>query len=619
MKTYRKDIFDAFKSEVEDAVDHHGREYTPKQHSTWVVFWKFLTIMRPYWDKLLLIILVVCASRTMAVVWPWMGKMLIDDALPNRDWQLFWTLVGARLGLIMFSWLLWRMNQIFIRYIDLRVFADLKARFFDHLIRLSMTFMQNRPTGEHIYRAGADVWGVMFMITDLLPQFLEAIYEFFLIMILLTYVDWRVMVIVFIYMVPYTALVHWITSYVRKFDKEARTKWQRTDAILQDGVSGKLVVKTFARRQHEVKKYMAANVDAWRTQIKRRYTFILKGQLAGYWGFIPWVMNWGLRAWFFKEAILGHITYGSLFPIFSYMNRFRNPFQRMVELVQRLRVSMVPAERIMQTLDVAPVVVNKPNAPDMPPLKGEIEFRDVHFNYEEGVPVLQGLSFKIKRGQKVAFVGHSGAGKSTILNLALRLYDPSEGQVLVDSTDIRDVRMESLQHQIGLVFQDTFLFIGSIRDNILFSKTRASDEEIWEALREADLDEFVRSLPRGLDTDLHEGTALSGGQKQRLGIARAMIRDPQLLILDEPTSSLDSDTEAHVLEVLNRVMKERTTIIISHRLPTVIDADVIFAMDKGRVVEAGTHQELLAADGYYSELYRTYFAGKHAEDYDEEH
>ena len=619
MKTYNKHIFDSFKSQVEDAVDHQGQTFQPAARSTWLIFFKFLTIIRPYWGKVALIILVVCASRTMAVVWPWMGKILIDDALPNRDWRLFWVLVGARMGLIGFSWFLWRLNQIFIRYIDLRVFGDLQSRFFDHLIRLSMTFMQNRPTGEHIFRASSDVWGVMFMITDLLPQLLEAVYEFFLIMILLTYVDWRVMLIVFVYMVPYTMLVHWITTYVRKFDREARMKWQRSDAILQDGVAGKMVVKTFARRQHEVKKYLTANVDAWRTQIKRRYTFILKGQLAGNWGFIPWIMNWGLRAWFFREAILGHITYGSLFPIFAYMNRFRNPFQRIVELVQRLRVSMVPAERIMQTLDVAPVVTNKPGAPDMPPLQGKVEFQDVHFNYEQGVPVLQGLTFGINTGQRVAFVGHSGAGKSTILNLLLRLYDPQSGRVLLDDTDIRDVRMESLQQQVGLVFQDTFLFIGSIRDNILFAKTKATDEQIWEALREAELDEFVRSLPDGLDTDLHEGTSLSGGQKQRLGIARAMVRNPQLLILDEPTSSLDSDTESRLLDTLHKVMQGRTTIIISHRLPTVIDADVIYAMDEGRVVEAGTHQQLLAKNGYYAQLYTTYFAGKHLEDDDEEH
>jgi len=547
-----------------------------------------------------------------------MGKILIDEALPDKNWRLFWILVVARLSLIAFGRIMGLFNQFFTRYIDLWVFGDLRTRFFDHLVRLSMTFMQNRPTGEHIYRAGSDIWGVMFMITDLLPRLLEAIFEFFLIMILLTYVDWRVMVIILLYMVPYTMLVHWITSLVRKYDREARTKWQRTTAILQDGVAGKMVVKTFARRRHEVRKFMSANVDAWRTQIKRRYTFILKGQLVGNWGFLPWIMGWLIRAWFFRQAILGHITYGSLLPIFSYMNRFRNPFQRIVNLVQQLRVSMVPAERIMQTLDVAPVVVNAPNAPDMPPLQGHVRFEDVYFSYEEDVPILQGLDFTIIPGQKVAFVGHSGAGKSTVLNLLLRLYDPAEGRVLLDGTDVREVRMESLQQQVGLVFQETFLFIGTIRDNILFANTNATDEMIWEALREAELDEFVHSLPKGLDTDLHEGTSLSGGQKQRLGIARALVRNPQLLVLDEPTSSLDSDTEVRVLETLRKVMKGRTTIIISHRLPTVVDADVIFAMDKGRVVEAGTHAQLFAEGGYYADLYTTYFAGKHAGENDED-
>lgn len=618
MKTYNRKIFDSFKSQVEDAVDHQGATFRPRDRSTLTTFAKFLTILAPYWDKVLLIVLVVCCAMTTGMLGPWFGKFLIDDAFPERNWRLFWIIVAGQIGLMCFNKMLWLLNSLFTRYIDLRVFGDLQSRFFDHLVRLSMTFMHNRPVGEHIYRASSDVWAVMFMITDILPRFLEAVFQFVLLLAFLTYLDWRVTLIVLLYMIPYTAVIHWITTIVRRFDREARTKWQYASAVLQDGIAGKLVVKTFARRQHEVKRYMTARIDAWRTQIKRQFTFIAKGQLVGNWGFLPWFMGWCVKVWLFREVILGRMTYGSLIPVFAYMNRFRNPLQRITNLIQDLRVAMVPAERLMQTLDVAPVVTNRPGAPDMPPLTGKIDFEDVHFSYEEGVPILQGLDFHIEPGRKVAFVGHSGAGKSTVLNLLLRLYDPAAGRVLIDAIDIRDVRMESLQQQVGLVFQDTFLFIGTIRDNILFANSRATDEDVWEALREADLDGFVRSLPDGLDTDLHEGTSLSGGQKQRLGIARALIRDPKILILDEPTSSLDSDTEARVLETLRRAMEGRTTIIISHRLPTVIDADIIYAMDEGRVVEHGSHTDLLARRGYYSQLYTAYFAGKREKGPDED-
>ena len=611
MRTYHKRIFEAFRGQIEDQVDHrHTPDLEPQQVHLWRTFFKFLRVVLPYWDKMLLVVFLVTAASITGMLWPWFGKFFVDDALPNQDHKLYWTIIWAGNCLILFNWFFWRLNWFFTRYIDLWVLSDLQSRFFDHLVRLSMTFMQNRPVGEHIFRAGSDIWGVMYMITDILPQFLEAIIQFLIILVALTYLDWRVAAIVLAFMVPYAAVVHWLANLLRRFDRERRHRWQKSTAVLQDGLSGKMVVKSFARRRFEVKKFIAANVDAWRTQMKFHYTRILQNQIAGRWGFLPWIKSWLIRAWFFRECILGHITYGSLFPIFSYMNRLGNPIQHVINLFQQLRVAMIPAERIMQTLDVAPVVTNAAGALDMPALKGRVEFRHVHFQYEEGVPVLRGLSFDVEPGQKAAFVGHSGAGKSTILNLALRLYDPQQGQVLVDGVDIRTVRMESVQQQVGLVFQETYLFVGSIRDNLLFSHPRATEDEIWAAMRLADLEEFVQSLPAGLDTDLHEGTALSGGQKQRLGIARAVVRYPQLLILDEPTSSLDADTEGRVLETLKKAMKGRTTLIISHRMPTVMDADVIFAMDQGQVLESGTHEALMERRGYYHQLYTLFFAGK---------
>jgi len=618
MRTYHRRIFESFRSHVEDQIDHHGRpDVEPEKVHLWKTFFKFLRILIPYWDKVVLLVMLVTSASITGMLWPWLGKFFVDEALPNQDHKLYWTIIWAGNALILCNWFFWRLNWFFTRYIDLWVLSDLQSRFYDHLVRLSMTFMQNRPVGEHIFRAGSDIWGVMYMITDLLPQFLEAIIQFIIILLALSYLDWRVAAIVILFMIPYGAVVHWMANLLRRFDRERRERWQVSTAVLQDGVAGKMVVKSFARRRFEVKKFLAANITAWRTQMKFQYTRIMQNHLAGRWGFVPWIKSWLIRSWFFRECILGHITYGSLFPIFSYMNRLGNPIQRVINMFQSLRVAMIPAERIMQTLDVAPVVTNAPGAPMMPPLGGRVQFRDVHFQYEEDVPVLRGLDFTVERGQKAAFVGHSGAGKSTILNLVLRLYDPQRGQVCVDDTDIRTVRMESLQQQIGLVFQETYLFVGSIRDNILFAHPRATEEEIWKAIRLADLEEFVKSHPEGLDTDLHEGTALSGGQKQRLGIARAIVRDPQLLILDEPTSSLDADTEDRVLETLKKAMVGRTTLIISHRLPTVIDADMIFAMDMGQVVESGSHDELMALSGYYNQLYTLYFAGKRIEDDDD--
>ena len=219
--------------------------------------------------------------------------------------------------LILFRWFFWRFNWFFSRYIDLWILADLQSRFYDHLVRLSLTFMQHRRTGEHMFRAASDIWGVMYMITDVLPLFLEAIIQFFIVMLALTYLDWRVTVVVLLFMIPYATVAHWMANLLRKFDRERREKWQRSDAILQDGVSGKMVVKSFARRRHEVQKYLSANVTAWRTQMKFQYTRIAEGQLAGRWGLIPWLKSWLIRAFFLRKVILGQMTYGSIFPIFS--------------------------------------------------------------------------------------------------------------------------------------------------------------------------------------------------------------------------------------------------------------------------------------------------------------
>jgi ABC-type multidrug transport system fused ATPase/permease subunit len=613
LKVLNRRLFDGFGSRVEEVVTHKagsGGRAGGTESRLWRTFFKFLRVILPYWDKILLIVGLVCVNMTVSVLTPWIGKVLLDDALPQRDWMLFTILVWADIGMAFGLRFISLPQRFFTRYIDLWVLTELRTRFFEHQLRLSMTYMEGKPVGEHVYRANNDVNAVMFMITDLLPLLLESIFEFFLVMALLSYLDWRLTLVVTIFIIPYSSITHWVATLVRRWDKQHREKQQQAMSILQDGVAGKMVVKTFARRRHEVHKYIAAEIAAFRVGMKKRYAWMVKGHLVGNGGLAPWLMNWGMKAWFYKEAILGHISYGSLVPVFSYMNRFRNPIQRIVNLIQQLRISMVPAERLMETLELLPGVVNQEGARKLPRIKGEVRLEGVHFGYEQDVPILKGLDLSIEPGQRVAFVGHSGTGKSTIAKLLMRMYDPAEGKVLIDGVDLREVRQESVQRQLGLVFQETFLFIGSVRDNILFANPRATETEIWDALRRADLEEFVRELPDGLDTDLQEGTSLSGGQKQRLGIARALVRDPKLLILDEPTSSLDSDTEQRVMSTLKKAMEGRTTIMISHRLPTIVDADVIHVLDEGRIVESGSHAQLMARGGHYRDLYTLYFKGK---------
>jgi ABC-type multidrug transport system fused ATPase/permease subunit len=299
----------------------------------------------------------------------------------------------------------------------------------------------------------------------------------------------------------------------------------------------------------------------------------------------------------------GHLSIGEFSVVYFLARQFEIPMQRAVQLIQNTRLQLVPAERMLETLDVKPEIQDAPDAVPMPPLKGRIEFRDVNFEYVAGTPVLSDINLTIEPGQRVAFVGPSGSGKSTLLLLLLRLYEPTAGQILVDGLDLRSVKMLSYRNQLGVVLQETFLFGGTVAENIRYGKLKATDEEVRRAARMAELHDFIASHPDGYNRHLGEGTRLSGGQKQRFGIARALVRDPTILVLDAPTASLDTLVEGNVMETIRKVSKGRTAVMVATRLVTVTDMDAIYVLDRGRIVERGTHEHLLALNGLYRRMW----------------
>ena len=307
--------------------------------------------------------------------------------------------------------------------------------------------------------------------------------------------------------------------------------------------------------------------------------------------------------WSYYLVVIGEISMGKAIVLLFWVDALTGPLTQLVNEFQAIRLGLIPAERVFETMSIEPMVTDKPGAKKAPPLAGEVAFDDVRFSYSEGTQVLNGLSLRISPGETVGIVGPSGAGKSTLAKLALRLYDPDSGRVLLDGWDVRSVKAETFQCQIGTVIQETYLFQGTIRDQLLFSNPNATDEELRAAIEDADLTEFIESLPEQWDTNLAEGTRLSGGQKQRIGIARALVRNPRLMILDEPTASLDSTTEAEVMGTLWKSMKGRSSLIISHRLALVRPLDRIIVIDDGRVVEEGSHDQLVTRGGLYAVLW----------------
>ena len=570
-------------------------------------FIRFLWWIRPVLGKVVLALLATIVLTTVSVLDPWLAKFLIDDAFPDQDWSLFYRLFLASIAMALMWRIMGSLIGILNMYIDVRVGVNLRIHFYRHLERLSMTFHENRPIGEHMYRAQEDIGAVMGMVTDALPNMFRAVFDFILIMVFMTWLDWRVTVVILLYAVPYTMLAQKVGTWMRRLERRQRVRWQAVDAGLQEGVAGAAVVQTFGRRRHEVRRYVHLVHEGYRAIMRMVYLGLVQAHIIGGGGIFPWLKTTLIEMYFFYRVIIGELTYGSVFPIFSYMNRLASPIEELIGRFQAVRVALVPAERILETLGVEPVVTDRPSAAKMPPITGKVEFKGVSFAYEDGRPVLHNVSFSIEPGRKIGIVGSSGAGKSTIVNLLLRLYDPTSGHILVDGRDLRDVRMNSYQEQVGLVLQETYLFNGTIEENVLFGKPAATDREVEEAVRLAELQDFVAAQADGYSTNLREGTRLSGGQKQRIGIARAIIRNPPILILDEPTSSLDSVTEQRIYSTLSQVGKDRTTLIVSHRLSTVMDADEILVMDGGRIVERGTHADLIERRGVYYDMHILYF------------
>ena len=572
-------------------------------------FFRFLKLLAPYKSKVVLLLLLILVGVPLGEIGMFLSRVMIDDVILNFDatvgerLNLLYVLLAVQVGFWLVHHAFGVVRQVMSYYLDLSVSIRLKKLFYDHLHRLDLAFLRTRPVGEHMYRTTADTTGggragVIYMITDDIPEAFSLLYRVAWAAALLVMVDWRILAITLLYIMPYTGLSHYLYTIRKSFMRRHKIQAQRMTAVLRDGLRGAGTVKGFGNIGRQVQRYaryvLAERRAWWRLELLYLATIRV----------ILWMVEVvtleGLWIYAMYGVMVGHLSLGELYVVLRLSGSVRAPLERFVRLLQGIRTQLVPAERILETIDVEPRIVDADDAYQLPRVSGAVEFRDVHFSYVEGDPVLLGLNLKVEPGESVALVGPSGSGKSTLLNLIYRLYEPQSGQVLLDGHDVSRVRIRSLCDQLGVVLQETQLFGGTFADNIRYGKLRASDGEVVEAARGADIDEYIESLPEGYDRDLGEGTRLSGGQRQRLGIARALIRRPRVLILDEATASLDARSENHLLATLEKLMAGRTTLVISHRLVTVTGCDRIVVLDEGRIVDQGTHAELLEK----CELYR---------------
>jgi ABC-type multidrug transport system fused ATPase/permease subunit len=572
------------------------------------LFRRFLVYLHPYRDKVVLGILLMFVGVPIGQTGSYINRYLWDKVLLSYDrptdqrLSMFFGIVGLQMVMWLVSHSFSVIRQILGWYIDMRVSLDLRKAFYDHLQRLSVDFFRERPIGEHMYRTTADIGsGVVTMIVRTVPDIVDIIYNVIWGAILLSLVDPWLTFLVICWLMPFTVGAQYFYGRLRQVSFEVKRRQQIEVSVLRDGIAGAKTVKGSGRIKYQVLKYLSRVIQTRRANLRYLYLNILANDG------VLWTMRWVFDKWIWfyvtYQVMDGTRTIGEWGVTFWLLGQFKHPMERLIRLTQDLRLQMVPAQRLLETMDVEPEIVDPPAAVALPRLSARIEFRNVDFAYEPGKPVLQDVTFTLEPGMTAAFVGPSGAGKSTIMHLVLRLHDPTSGRVLVDGQDLKRVALQSYLEQVAVVPQTTFLFGCNVGDNIRYGRLEATDEEVCQAAALAEIDGFITQLPQGYDTYLGEGTKLSGGQKQRIGIARALIRDPRVLILDEATASLDARAEEAILRTIEKVRKGRTVLTIAHRLRAVVDADVIFVLQDGRIVDQGTHEKLMDHPGVYREMW----------------
>lgn len=562
---------------------------------------RLLHYVVPYWRRgvAAIIAMIMGALTTLAV--PWIIRNIIDEVLAAKNLvALNWIALGI-LVLFFLRGVFSYLQGYLMSYIANRVIIDIRNEVYARVQRLSLRFFDTRKTGSLMSRLTNDIGALQTAIVD---NFVNIVKESVILigsLVGMVILHWRLTLLCII-IVPLVSIT--IKYFGRKLKKSGHMMQERIADVtshLQETIGGIRVVKSFFREDYEIARFRQINQASFGAAMRAARQ---SSQLSPIVEFIAAIAVTAIIWYGGWSVIDGELTAGELIAFLIYAINLANPVRRLSALYGDIQRSMAAGERVFALLDETPDIREKANAIALPVLRGDVVFDAVHFQYEPSKEVLSGISFHAEPGQKIALVGPSGSGKSTIANLIPRFYDVTAGAIKIDGHDIRDVTLASLREQIGIVPQDTALFNTTIEENIRYGRLDATAEEVEAAVRAANAEEFVRQLPQGLQTPIGDrGLVLSGGQRQRIAIARALLKDPRILILDEATSALDTESEQLVQAALERLMIGRTAFIIAHRLTTIQDADHILVIDRGRIVESGTHQSLLALHGMYYNLY----------------
>ena len=579
------------------------------------LYLRIVQYVKPYWGKLLLaLICLVGASGTQLYI-PWVVQDIIDKVLADKDVLMLQQIVVLIIVIFICRGFFVYGQHYLMSYVSERAMISVRMDFFRKMQQFALSYYEKRTTGAIMSHYTNDIGGLQVAMLSSGVEFVTESFVLIVSIVSMFALNWKLSILTFIAAPLIAIVVNLLGKKIRSVGGQVQERAAEMNSLLQQTIAGVRVVKSFAREDFEDRRFEVQNERNFKTGMKAVRVSALLTPIVEFFAVI------GVAAvfWYGGMAVINdEMTAGALVAFLIFAINLSNPLKRISRTYATLQRSLASADRVFAVMDMVPEIQDKPAAKELAHIDGEVAFDRVSFEYEEGRPILRNIEFTAKPGQTIALIGPSGSGKTTFVNLLPRFYEATEGTIRIDGTDIRNVTQQSLREQIGIVPQETLLFVGTVRENIRYGRLDATEEEIRAAAKAARADEFIEKLPKGYDSEIGErGVLLSGGQRQRMAIARAILKDPRILILDEATSALDTESEKLVQEALDALMKDRTSFVIAHRLSTIFQADVILVVENGKIVEQGAHKDLLAQDGVYAKLYYTQFGEESQEEGEE--